>query len=203
MPTGGKLSLQMYRVLRSQPAVSILIVQAILLILSRSAVFSAEPEKSGDQAQTNHIAVTTPKYCSEVTGTTTIRIAAPGFKSITAKCWKQGPGFGTDSTLATITPGPDGSGAFVFPAESYPHGPITIRISGEHGGRTDNCYLQLYNRSGISWKEGIPKQPPAAAKGMSLVFADDFNGPLSISRTDPAATYYDHKPGGGDFSSLP
>ena len=37
---------------------------------------------------------------------------------------------------------------------------------------------------------------------MKLVFADDFNGPLSISSTDPKATYYDHKPPNGyqDFS---
>ena len=48
----------------------------------------------------------------------------------------------------------------------------------------------------------MPKDPPPAAKGMSLVFADDFKGPLSISSTDPKATYYDHKPPGGwqDFS---
>src|SRR5512140_2314452 len=37
---------------------------------------------------------------------------------------------------------------------------------------------------------------------MALVFADDFDKPLSISSTDPKATYYDHKPPGGsqDFS---
>src|SRR5207253_11251607 len=139
----------------------------------------------------------------EITGNTAIRIVAPGFTSVTAKSWKQGPGFGADSAVATVPIGPDGSGSFIFPAEAYPHGPITIRISGEHDGATDNCYLQLYNRSGVSWKEGIPKDPPPAAKGMSLVFSDDFNRPLSISGTDPAATYYDHKPGGGDFSSLP
>ena len=69
-----------------------------------------------------------------------------------------------------------------------------MRISGENGGVKDNCYLQLYNKSGVSWNEGIPKDPPPAAKGMSLVFADDFTGPLSISSTDPKAAYYDHKP---------
>jgi len=37
---------------------------------------------------------------------------------------------------------------------------------------------------------------------MTLVFADDFSGPLSISNTDPKATYYSHKPPNGstDFS---
>jgi hypothetical protein len=77
-----------------------------------------------------------------------------------------------------------------------------VRVSGENGGVKDNCYLQLYNKGGVSWNEGLPKDPPPAAKGMSLIFADDFNGPLSISSTDPKATYYDHKPPNGyqDFS---
>ena len=58
-----------------------------------------------------------------------------------------------------------------------------VRISGENGSVKDNCYLQLYNKGGVSWNEGMPKDPPPAAEGMSLVFADDFNGPLSISST--------------------
>ena len=84
----------------------------------------------------------------------------------------------------------------------YPHGPITVRITGENGTVKDNCYLQLYNKGGVSWNEGMPKDRPPAARGMKLVFADDFSGPLSISSTDPKATYYDHKPPNGyqDFS---
>ncbi len=163
----------------------------------------ADARLPGEQPPASHIIVTTPKYCSEISGNTTIRITAPEFKSITARCWKQGLGFGADSTVAAITLDAQGSGSFVFPADSYPHGPITIRIRGDYDGGTDNCYLQLYNRSGVSWNEGLPKDPPPPAAGMSLVFADDFRGPLSISGTNPAAVYYDHKPGGGDFSSLP
>ena len=80
-----------------------------------------------------------------------------------------------------------------------------MRITGESGSARDNCYLQLYNRGGISWNEGLPKDPPPGAQGMKLVFADDFTGPLSISSTDPKATYYDHKPPNGwqDFSAHP
>jgi hypothetical protein len=91
----------------------------------------------------------------------------------------------------------------VVPADAYPHGPVTLTISGQIGTMKDNCYLQLYNRGGVSWNEGLPKTPPAA-QGMDLVFADDFKGPLSISSTDTNATYYDHKPPGGwqDFSVI-
>ena len=121
---------------------------------------------------------------------------------MTAKCWKQGGEFGSDSTVATVDLDAKGNGSFVFPANAYPHGPITVRISGKNGSLKDNCYLQLYNKGGVSWNEGMPKDPPPAAKGMSLVFADDFSGPLSIGGDNAKATYYDHKPPHGwqDFS---
>ena len=118
----------------------------------------------------------------------------PRLQSVTVRCWKAGGVFGKDSTVATVDLDAKGNGSFVFPADAYPHGPVTLRIGGENGAVKDNCYLQLYNKGGVSWNEGIPKDPPPAAKGMSLVFADDFDGPLSISSTDPKATYYDHKP---------
>jgi beta-glucanase (GH16 family) len=155
----------------------------------------------GSSAQTQ-IAVVSPEYCSDVKGNSLISLSAPGFASLIVKCWKQGPGFGADSTVATVSLDAQGRGSFVFPADDYPHGPITLRISGENGDLKDNCYLQLYNRGGVSWHEGLPKAPPPAAAGMSLIFADDFSGPLSISSTDPKATYYDHKPqdGSQDFS---
>jgi hypothetical protein len=163
---------------------------------------SVDSEKSVEETLGCQIAVTSPEYCSEVRGDTSITLSAAGFKNLIVKCWKQGDGFGTDSTVATVGLDAKGNGEFVFPGNSYPHGPITVRISGQIGAVKDNCYLQLYNRGGVRWNEGIPKDPPPAAKGMSLVFADDFKGPLSISSTDPKATYYDHKPPSGwqDFS---
>jgi len=157
---------------------------------------------SVDAAQPGQISVVSPEYCSDVKGDTPITLAAPGLERVTVKCWKQGPGFGSDSTVASLALDGEGRGSFVFPAGAYPHGPLTVRISGESSGVNDNCYLQLYNKGGVSWNEGLPKDPPPAAKGMSLVFADDFTGSLSISSTDPKALYYDHKPpdGSQDFS---
>jgi len=164
---------------------------------------SVDSEKGIDEILGCQISVASPDYCSDVKGNTPITLAAPCFKSVTVKCWKQGDGFGSDSTVATVVLDAKGNGSFTFPADTYPHGPITLRISGANGAAKDNCYLQLYNQGGVSWNEGMPKEPPPAVKGMSLVFADDFTRPLSISTTDPKATYYDHKPGGGDFSTLP
>lgn len=161
-----------------------------------------DSERSAEETLGCQVSVVSPGYCSDVEGDTAVAVAAPGFKSLTVKCWKQGDGFGSDSTVATVALDTKGNGAFVFSADRYPHGPVTLRIRGENGAVSDNCYLQLYNRGGVSWTEGLPESPPPAAEGMSLVFADDFDGPLSISSTDAKATYYDHKPPGGyqDFS---
>ena len=162
-------------------------------------------EKSVAETLGAQISVVSPPYCADIHGKTPVKVSAPGFTRVVVKCWKQGPGFGSDSTVATVSLDKQGNGAFVFPAESYPHGPITLTLSGDSGTWHDNCYLQLYNKGGVSWQEGIPKTAPPAAKGMALVFADDFQGPLSISSTDPKAVYYDHKPPNGsqDFSTLP
>ncbi len=164
---------------------------------------TVDADKSAAETLGSEVSVTAPAYCSDVRGDTPISIAAPGFQTVTARCWKQGGASGADSLVATVPIDDKGRGTFVFPADAYPHGPVTLRISGTNDTARDNCYLQLYNKGGVSWKEGLPKDPPAAS-GLSLVFADDFNGPLSISSTDPKATYYDHKPpdGSQDFSSL-
>ena len=164
---------------------------------------SVASEKSAEETLGCQVSVSAPDYCSDVKGDTRVTLAAPGFKSVTVKCWKQGAGFGTDSTVATVDLDAQGKGSFVFPADDYPHGPITVRISGDNGFAKDNCYLQLYNKGGVSWNEGIPKDPPPAAKGMKLVFVDDFKDALSISSTDAKATYYPHKPPKGwqDFSA--
>lgn len=167
---------------------------------------SVDSEQSAeDTLGDRQIGVVSPAYGAAVKGDTRITVAAPGFKSVTARCWKQGSALGTDSTVATVALDAKGSGSFAFPANSYPHGPLTLTITGQSGAVKDNCYLQLYNQGSVSWHEGMPKAPPPPAQGMALIFADDFNGPLSISSTDPKATYYPHKPPNGaqDFSSLP
>ncbi len=153
----------------------------------------------------NQVSVVSPPYCADIKGRTQIVLAAPGFQAVTAKCWKQGGKFGTDSVIATVALDAQGHGVFVFPADKYPHGPLTLTLTGTAGTLRDNCYLQLYNTGGVSWNEGMPADPPPAAQGMHQVFADDFKGPLSVSTTDPNAIYYPHKPPNGsqDFSTLP
>jgi hypothetical protein len=161
-------------------------------------------EKSLAETLGCQIAVVSPDYASDIQGTTAITLSAPGFTNATVKCWQQGAGFGTDATVARVPLDAQGNGNFAFPADTFPHGPLTLRISATNGSATDTCCLQLYNQGGQVWKIGIPKTPPPAAQGMTLVFEDDFDKPLSISSKDSKARYYDHKPPGGsqDFSTL-
>lgn len=150
------------------------------------------------------VVVTSPKYGSNIKGDTTIEVRAPGFRQVEVKSWLPGGKFGEDSTVGVIDLADDGTGSIVFPADKYPHGPITIRLGATLGKLRSNYYLIVYNEGGVVWNEGLPDSPPAPAQGMKLVFADDFNDPkLSISRDGKGATYASHKPGGGDFSGIP
>ncbi len=152
------------------------------------------------------IAVTSPDYRSDVHGNTSIHVSAPGYRSpLEVKSWLPGGERGSDSRVASVSLDGNGAGSFDFAADRYPHGPITVRISGTRitDGYVDTCYLQLYNTGGVSWNEGIPAAAPPGAAGMSLAFEDDFNGPLSISGTGYGTRYGAHKPDGLDFSQIP
>ncbi len=143
--------------------------------------------------------VTSPDTGGDVKGNTKIQLRAKGLEEVTARCWKAGAGHGADSVVATVKLDEKGNGSFVFPADDYPQGPITVRLQGTGDGYTNNCHLQLYNTSGKKWRQGLPPPPPQAA-GMKMVYADDFDGALSISPNGKNAKYSSHKPGGGDFS---
>ncbi len=163
---------------------------------------AVDSDVSAAETLGSQVAVASPPYGADVKGDVRVEVVAPGFKEVMARCWKGGGRFGEDSVVAMVALDPAGKGSFPFPADRYPRGPLAVRISGRVGSLKDTCYLQLYNQGGAAWNEGLPDSPPPAAKGMTLAFADDFRGPLSISGTDPKATYYDHKPPGGyqDFS---
>ncbi len=127
-----------------------------------------------------------------------------------ATCWQQPGDLDTDKWGHAAEVAPDttldasGAGSFVFHADQFPNGPITIRIfAKDDGKKQDLCELQLFNEGGVKWNQGIPKDDPAGAQGMRMVFSDDFDGPLSISHDGVGAKYESHKTGGGDFSGWP
>jgi len=152
------------------------------------------------------IAVSSPAYCSEIKGDTTVTFKAPGMTEVKVMCWqqptKEDPNpWGHDANIEPdLKLDADGNGSFVFHADQFPNGPTTIRIYAKNAKKQDICELQLFNQGGVVWNQGIPKTQPPAAKDMKLVYADDFNAPLSISPDGQNAKYPCHKTGGGDFS---
>lgn len=157
------------------------------------------------------IQVQEPAPRSEVRGDVTVRFRAKGMQWATAWCWQQPEdpaltppmAWGTDVELTPggITLAADGSGTFVFPADQFPNGPVSVRIHTRHDdGKKDLYELQLFNLGGVVWNQGIPTSDPPGAQGLQLVYADDFDGPMSITSDGRGARYGAHKPGGGDFS---
>ncbi len=153
--------------------------------------------------------VDSPGYCSDIKGRTTIKFSAKGMTDAEASCWHQPTAekpdvWGFESKFAeNIKLDAEGTGTIEFPADDFPHGPVTIKIHTWNEKKKDNCYLQLYNKGGVLWNQGAPKDPPSPAEGMKLIYVDDFDKALSISKDGQGATYCSHKPGGGDFSSVP
>lgn len=186
--------------------------------------YAGEDTKGIDFVQA--IAVTSPAYGSEIKGDVTVMFQAPHMTQAKALCWQQSTEENPDSRGHDVEVAPDivldkeGHGTFVFHADQFPNGPITIRILAKNNRKKqDLCELQLFNRGGVVWNQGIPREAskitgllwwkhqeegapvdPPAAKGMKLAFADDFDGPLSISPDGRNARYPAHKTGGGDFS---
>ena len=157
------------------------------------------------------IVIRRPELRSEVKGDVRVEFRAAGMTAGRVLCWRQptperpAP-WGHDAKLAPdLKLDADGNGSFVFPADDFPNGPVTVRIlvRNDQTKKQDVRELQLYNTGGVAWNQGLPKTHPAAAAGMKLVFSDDFDGPLSISSDGKGKRYMAHKPGGGDFSGFP
>lgn len=166
---------------------NIIILSLIVLFaffVSGPLISQRQPVQIPPPDTTNTIKVSSPAYCSDITGKTIVKFFAPNATTATVKCWIGGGQWGHDSIFPIVKLNKKGEGEFMFPAKRFPHGPTCIRIST---GK-DICHLQVYNTVGVKWKEGIPAPPPQA-KGMTLAFQDDFSGPLSISATGVGKTY--------------
>lgn len=156
------------------------------------------------------IIIKAPALRAEVRGDVKVEFQAPGMTVANALCWQQptteDPSlWGHDVKIVPeMKLDAQGNGSFVFPADKFPNGPVTVRILAQNEAKQrDIRELQLYNLGGVVWNQGIPKTDPPAAQGMKLAFSDDFDGPLSISKDGKNARYNAHKPGGGDFSGYP
>ncbi len=172
-----------------------LLLASIGVVLATALIAADKPAAPGmtyaspgsTTAPANRITVLTPTHGASVNGDTKVELVAPGLAQIEATCWKNGGEYGADSKVTTEPVKLDKNYAwFVFSADQYPHGPITLKIRGDRsdGTRADNYYLQLFNEGGVRAKAGLKDVPvPPQAAGMTLTYSDDFDKMPTISRT--------------------
>jgi len=154
------------------------------------------------------IQIIQPPCRSEVEGIITVKFSAPEMTHGKAMCWSHPTedfpshwGHDVNLTPTGLKFGDDAIASFTVDLEKFPFGPMNVRIYTHNlEGKKDYFELQLYNKSGVKWNMGIPATDPPAAAGLKLVFVDDFDEPLSISRDGRNAKYSAHKPRFGDFS---
>ena len=156
------------------------------------------------------IQIIEPACRTDVKGKVKVSFKAPKMDWAKALCWSQpskgDSHWGKDVNLTPkgIKLDEQGEGSFIFNADKFPAGPMTVRIYAQNeAGLKDFFELQLYNTGGVVWSQGVPDTIPHAAKGLQVVFVDDFDGPLSISNDGRNARYCAHKPRFGDFSGWP
>ncbi|MDR2148398.1 MAG: family 16 glycosylhydrolase [Tannerella sp.] len=163
---------------------------------------------AGNDEWVQCIQIIEPACRAEVKGNVTVKFNARGMTEAKALCWSQPKaenpdrwGHDVNLTPKGIKLDKAGVGTFKFNAENFPAGPMNIRIYAANSeGKKDFFELQLYNKGGVPWNQGIPAQNPPGAGDLKLIFSDDFDAPLSISNDGRNARYNAHKPRFGDFS---
>jgi hypothetical protein len=151
---------------------------------------------------TSGVEVRCPQTGSVVTGgSVDLQVsAAPGYSSVIATVW---PGEIAAPAGPPVEGAPDPSGlaTLTLDAGGLPPGPFTVHVQAKGPGRpTKTTFFQLYRGTADSRASAVPSS--VAARGRSLVFAEEFNEPVSITRTGYEADYAASKPthsGAEDF----
>ncbi|MEK0314597.1 chitobiase/beta-hexosaminidase C-terminal domain-containing protein [Cohnella sp. 56] len=159
----------------------------------------------------NIVSLTDPSlYRSTISGNTTLQfVALGGYTSAKAQVIHAPDAAHPDTHGYLVEVGPvslnqNGIGSVTINADQMPHGPVSVRVvASTPAGKTADGYFNFWNSGGQDWNVGLPADNvlPAAAqgKGLSTVFADDFNTMPSISYTGSGATYAAHKPDYQDY----
>lgn len=142
-----------------------------------------------------------PTTGSVVAGSVSLQVAtAPGYSSVTATVWPADELVPAGPSVAAT---PDGSGTAVLTLDvsGTPPGPLTVDLEATGPGQeAARVFFPLY-RGGAAATEGdLPSSAPAG--GRTLAYAEEFDRPLSLSRTGADADYAAAKPthdGAQDF----
>lgn len=160
----------------------------------KAATPAAATPCAAPAAPATGIVVACPQAGAAVDDAADLRIAAaPGYTTVTATIW---PGDAGVAAGAPTTAVPDASGAAAvrISVADQPPGPLTVALQATGPGRpTATAYLPLY-RSGSATDDGAGSMP---ARGRTLAYAEEFDHPVSLSRTGADADYASGKPTAG------
>lgn len=137
------------------------------------------------------VVVLCPTNGAAVGARTTVHVAtAPAYTAVTATVW---PSDATAPTSPTqrVTPSVYGRASFDLDLGALPSGPFTVNLTATGPQKAPvQVYFQL-NRTGAARPAAPATGGPA---GRSLVYAEEFDRPLALSRTGAGADYSTSKP---------
>lgn len=138
------------------------------------------------------VSVACPTTGAAVTGMTAIELlVARGYDSVAATIW---PADATSETPAVVraTVSPDGVARMTLDFTRVPSGPVTVEfVASGSSGTAAPVLFQVYREGSIATGDVLSS---SAAKGRTLVYAEEFDRPLSISRSGQGAEFAGAKP---------
>ena len=163
------------------------------------ATSSAAPESCASptvpvaQPQAGRITLVCPSPGSAVDGVATIVVAADATTPLqaSASLGLTTAAAGAIQPVASATAGADGRATLTFDTSGLPHGPLTVKVTGNGAAAESvaSLYVQLFNSTGTA-----QPTPGFAPEGMTLQWDEEFTDPLSITETGTGATYAATKP---------
>ena len=138
------------------------------------------------------LVVRCPQAGSTVDGAVAFQAAAePGYTTVTAAVWPADESEPAGEPV-TVTPDPSGAATLTVQLDTAPPGPLTVEFDAKGPSREpQTVHFQIYHRGGA---DGADPPASAAARGRTLVYADEFDQPVSRSWTGLGADYAAGKP---------
>jgi hypothetical protein len=148
-------------------------------------------------AQAGAIYVRCPQSFSRVRGSRPMHVYAAGLTKIGVTAWSARTGSAALPEVR-VTVRSDALSGFTLRLGALPAGPVTVRLRGLAGRSIRSStptYFQLYKLDG-SIAATPATRPGPGGVGKTLVYAEDFSRPISVSREgrNPGAAYPAGKP---------
>ncbi|WP_375401446.1 family 16 glycosylhydrolase [uncultured Amnibacterium sp.] len=131
-----------------------------------------------------------PSVGDAVRGRAEVVVSAPPSRGYAVSTWVPLPGAtdqGAVQTVAQGTASKTGLARFTLDTARLPQGPITLDVRADSIERP--LAVQFVNLGGVSASEAAHPVP-----GRTLLYSDDFSGPLSITRSGATSAYAATKP---------